>query len=297
MQDTIDEEGNTDFADLVRTSVDVDLSVLGNGAIENANTVTGVGTTISLKGNGSNNTLTGNQYANLIDGRAGDDTLAGVAGADTILGGDGNDTVVTSSIIGISVDGGAGNNTLRLTGGSSFDFTLVSQTAIQNIETIQLTGGGTKVIVSAQDLADLSSTSDTLFVLGEAGNSVTFADKATYSGITNIGGSSYKTYDYGPSTVYLGLNVGVSANAASDVFLAKIDDITGFRVHGVVPGSQFGSMSAGLGDVNQDGFEDALFVGGNAAFLLYGQAGAYDGPMSSKDPVGASIAELGVNWV
>ncbi|HEY1385132.1 MAG TPA: hypothetical protein VGF43_16035, partial [Dongiaceae bacterium] len=300
LQDTIDEQGNTDSADLVRASVDVDLSVLGSGAIENASTIIGVGTTIALKGNDSDNVLTGNSYANVLDGGKGDDTLVGSGGGDTFLGGEGDDQIVVLSVPDdlstLTIDGGAGTDTLKLSTVTTFDFTLVSQTAIQNIETIDLTGSGaSKIIVSAQDVADLSSTSSSLFVLGNAGDSVTFTDNATYSGVTNVGGVDYKAYAYGSSTVYLDGVVGVSTNAASDLFLAKIDDSTGFRVDGVKAGSMFGSMSAGIGDVNQDGFEDALFVGSITAFLLYGQAGIYDGPMSSKDPVGASIAELGVN--
>ena len=54
-------------------------------------------------------------------------------------------------------------------------------------------------------------------------------------------------------------------------------------------------MLAAPGDVNQDGFEDVLITGGQVAYLLYGQSGRYDGPLSAINPVGASIAELGVN--
>jgi Ca2+-binding RTX toxin-like protein len=299
LQDTVDEEGNADTADAVSTSVDVDLTVLGGGAIENAAAYVGEGTTISLKGNDSNNVLSGNNYANLLDGGKGDDTLKGGGGADTLLGGEGNDTIeVQQSFSGVKVDGGAGTDTLRISGSSTLDLTALSNSAILGIERIDLTANGPQVLkASAQDVADLSSTSSTLFVVGDAGDTFLFTDAVTYNGVANVDGTDYKSYTYGTSTIYLDGDVGVTDTVAAspDLFLASLSDSIGFRVDGVNAGSMFGSMSAGIGDVNQDGYEDALFVGGTTAFLLYGQASTYDGPVSSRNPIGATIAELNIS--
>ncbi len=96
--DTISEGTFTDSGDTVRASIDLDLSALGGGGIENlvflgaanlgaggneaANTMVGNPGNDTLSGNGGNDTLTGN---------AGDDNLNGGDGLDTLRGGTGND--------------------------------------------------------------------------------------------------------------------------------------------------------------------------------------------------------------
>jgi Ca2+-binding RTX toxin-like protein len=81
--DTIDEEGNADLADLVRSTVTVNLAALAAGLIENA-TLLGAAA-INATGNCGANILTGNDGANILDGRGGADTLAGGKGADTYI--------------------------------------------------------------------------------------------------------------------------------------------------------------------------------------------------------------------
>jgi hypothetical protein len=78
----------------------------------------------------------------------------------------------------------------------------------------------------------------------------------------------------------------------AEVSLRQTDDSWGFRIEPGTFGSNFGYRPSGVGDVNHDGFEDILMAGGLTAYLLYGQSGKYDGPLSAKDPVGASIAEF-----
>src|SRR5262249_48172293 len=89
--DTIDEGGNQDTSDSVKSSVNVDLAVLGGGAIEHA----------TLLGSANLN-ASGNSADNILNGNSGDNVLDGEAGADTLKGGVGNDTYViddTSDVI------------------------------------------------------------------------------------------------------------------------------------------------------------------------------------------------------
>lgn len=294
LQDTVDEEGNVDSADFVRTYVDVDLSVLAGGAIENATAQTGA---ISLKGNNGDNVLTGNVYVNVLDGGEGDDTLIGNGGADKFFGGDGSDVIAVSNTTDISIatiDGGGDTDTLEYTG--NLDLTKVAQDAIQGIEVIDFSGGTASTFTAyAQDVADLSSTSTKLFVLGDADDSISFKDVATLSGLASIGGVDYRIFSYGSSSVYVEDGIAVSSAVAAQVTLGQLP---GFQIAG--PSTfksgyslRFGTHVEGIGDFNNDGFEDVLISSGrDAAYLLYGQADAYPLTFSADSSIGTDTAQL-----
>ncbi|WP_162916594.1 M10 family metallopeptidase C-terminal domain-containing protein [Dongia deserti] len=122
--DVIDEEGSGDSDDIVRSTITVNLAVLGGGAIEHA-ILLGTGA-INVTGNASNNALTGNNGANKLDGGA---------GADTMIGGRGADTYVVDNIGDVvfeELGGTAGGIDLVL---SSIDYTLGA-----NLEKLTLIG-------------------------------------------------------------------------------------------------------------------------------------------------------------
>jgi Ca2+-binding RTX toxin-like protein len=81
--DTIDEEGNSDSTDSLRSTITVDLNTVGGGAIEQV-TLLG-GRTANTTGNDADNSLTGNTAPNVLDGRGGADTMSGGNGADTYV--------------------------------------------------------------------------------------------------------------------------------------------------------------------------------------------------------------------
>jgi Ca2+-binding RTX toxin-like protein len=93
--DVVDEEGNTDKDDLVRSSISVNLSTMFGGAIEHAH-LTG-SANIDATGNAADNKLTGNGGVNTLDGREGDDLLDGGTNRDSLLGDQGNDTLLGAS--------------------------------------------------------------------------------------------------------------------------------------------------------------------------------------------------------
>jgi Ca2+-binding RTX toxin-like protein len=81
--DIINEGGYLDSDDVVRTSIAVNLTTLGGGAIEHAILL---GTAaIKAIGNNADNELTGNNGANLLDGGIGADMLTGGKGGDTYV--------------------------------------------------------------------------------------------------------------------------------------------------------------------------------------------------------------------
>jgi Ca2+-binding RTX toxin-like protein len=124
--DTIDEEGNADIADLVRSSVTVNLLTLAQGLIENATLLGTVA--VNATGNDGINILTGNDGANVLDGKGGADSLFGGKGADTYVIDNVGDHVTEM------VAGAAGGVDLVK---SSVSFTLGA-----NLEKLTLTGSG-----------------------------------------------------------------------------------------------------------------------------------------------------------
>lgn len=93
----------------------------------------------------------------------GDDTL-NLANLDAIFAG-----LVTG-------DAGAGNDTLRLTGsGQELDLTQIDDAAIQGMETIDITGSGDNSLkLDVDEVVNLSSTTDTLRVVHDAGDTVNY---------------------------------------------------------------------------------------------------------------------------
>ncbi|WMS44552.1 hypothetical protein RDV64_09275 [Acuticoccus sp. MNP-M23] len=123
------------------------------------------------------------------------------AGADTLTGTDGDDTVIFTAATltsGDSYDGGAGTDTVRLEGGGTYDFTGVTLTSVEAIET-----DGTNATIVLPDatyaplITDLGGEDDTV-VLGAAPNlseivslldagaeTVTFPDDGTTVTVTS----------------------------------------------------------------------------------------------------------------
>ncbi len=96
--------------------------------------------------------LSGGAGSDTLLGGAGDDTLSGGAGADVLLGGDGNDVFAYQGgefAPGEIIDGGAGVNTLSVTGYENFETTAyIAQ--IQSIQGISLLGSGAATFYANQ---------------------------------------------------------------------------------------------------------------------------------------------------
>ena len=124
--DTITEEG-ADLEDQIRSTVSVNLAVLGGGLVEHV-TLLGAGA-ISAFGNGSINHLTGNTGANKLDGGAGADILTGGKGGDIYVVDNIGDQVIET--IGGTT---GGIDTVQ----SSIDFDL---STLVNVEKLTLAAG------------------------------------------------------------------------------------------------------------------------------------------------------------
>jgi Ca2+-binding RTX toxin-like protein len=145
-------------------------------------------------GNGNDNTMTGNSGKNKISGVGGNDTLAGGAGNDRLFGGTGDDILVWQASDS-RVDGGANADTLKLTGAQHLNLVNVVDTRITAVEKIDMAGTNTLTLGASDVLA--ISTTDTLTVNGNGGDSVTAMGNWTSAGMQG----AYEVYTLGGATL------------------------------------------------------------------------------------------------
>ena len=156
-----------DFVEEIALFGDKPINGTGNAL---ANYMAGNGGANRLQGHAGNDTLTGLGGNDLLDGGDGNDQLVGGNGADVLRGGNGIDSLTWHARDRV-VDGGAGNDTLEVV--LSLNLLQVDNDVIADIERISLAGNGIdRLTLNVQDVLDISSTSDTLKVLGAAGDIV-----------------------------------------------------------------------------------------------------------------------------
>jgi Ca2+-binding RTX toxin-like protein len=154
-------------------------------------------------GNALANRITGNAGADVLNGGAGKDTLDGGEGGDRLIGGTGNDTLVWGT--GDLINGGAGTDTLQMTSGD-LDLATLANDRILNVETINMTGGGNNTLtLTGNDVLDMSST-DTLKILGNAGDVLNLQPQLTVQGAAVNG---FRTYTLGAATLLVESDVTV----------------------------------------------------------------------------------------
>jgi glucose/arabinose dehydrogenase len=171
--------------DTVRSSVTERLAPnVERLALTGSDNLTGIG-------NALDNILVGNRGANLLKGLAGDDTLVWSASD--------------------RYNGGAGSDTLRVSGdGITIDLRAVENTRILNVEVIDLSRGGDNTLkLKLRDLLDLSSTTDTLRVDGDAGDTVRRAGDWVQGADVTIGANNYFSYTRGAGTLLVDTDISV----------------------------------------------------------------------------------------
>lgn len=149
-----------------------------------------------LTGAGSINGF-GNNLRNLLAGNSGRNALKGLGGKDTMLW-SAEDTF----------NGGAGGDTLRVTAADmTLDLTALPAGQIRSVEVIDLTGSGRNTVkLDAQDVLDISS-SNTLRIEGDAGDSVERGlDWVARSDVT-IGNDVYRHFTRGAATLLVDADV------------------------------------------------------------------------------------------
>jgi Ca2+-binding RTX toxin-like protein len=142
-----------------------------------SNVINGLGGDDRILSNGGNDT---------IDGGSGSDTLDGGAGSDILLGGDGDDILTWRGADDVRISGDGGEDTLKC---GDLDLRAVANNLIQDIEIIKCKSS--TLTLNSADLLDLSSTTDTLKVLGNENTSVnivgSFVDEGIHDGFHRYG--------------------------------------------------------------------------------------------------------------
>ena len=208
--------------------------------------------TLPDAGGGPFNMLYGYDGNDTLNGSSDADILIGGDGVDKLNGGGGDDILVynkNDASAGTDIDGGTGFDILRVDDGALYNTSLqggpstnlaganpedilsatvdltASTVDISNIEAILLTEDavsdsalGTTLKISAQDVLDMSAT-DTLYVIGSAGDKVDLAGDAanwtdTGANVTSPGGQVFSTWSAtiagGTATLYVDDNVVVT---------------------------------------------------------------------------------------
>ena len=126
-----------------------------------------------IPGTPGDDILTGTSAADRFEAGDGNDRMIGRGGADEFLGEAGDDYIRVSDLDFESVDGGIGNDTLAL-GDSGLNLNLTDMAGkISGIETIRLFGTGDNTLtLRAADVLNLSDTTNTLRVNGNAGDRI-----------------------------------------------------------------------------------------------------------------------------
>ncbi|MEM9273742.1 MAG: cadherin domain-containing protein [Cyanobacteria bacterium P01_F01_bin.143] len=155
--------------------------------------------TITHQGDETDNNLTGTTAAESFVAGLGNDTIAGGGGADVLYGGAGNDFIAVADTTFQRVDGGAGDDTLAVSGSDiTLDMAAV-RGLVRNIENIDLTGTGNNTLdITSRDLVNLSDTSNRLIVTGDLGDSVRSTGQDwLLSNTLTIDGNSFNQYTAG----------------------------------------------------------------------------------------------------
>jgi Ca2+-binding RTX toxin-like protein len=154
----------------------------------------GVVVTIQYDGSAGRDIMTSGDGDQTISGLAGNDVLDGGDGADILHGGTGDDTLVLDAGDAV-IDGGTGTDTLSFAGsGETLDLTQ-PHAAISDIEMVDLSGTGDNVMVlDADSLKAMSSSTDTLIVTGNKGDSVRLVGTWIAHGSSKVAGITYNEY-------------------------------------------------------------------------------------------------------
>ncbi|MCY1740524.1 hypothetical protein [Ensifer sp. SL37] len=138
-------------------------------------------------------------------------TIDGSGGAETLSGGNNDDIFVVPDTLFAGIHGKAGVDTLKLDGtGLHLDFAsdAIASGVVTGIEHIDITGtGGNTLSVTAQDVLDMSDTTNLLIVHGDRGDTLN-ASGFTAGGSVTSNGETFDVFTSGSATLWVEQDLG-----------------------------------------------------------------------------------------
>ncbi len=162
-----------------------------------------------IQGTPGDDVLKGTSAADIFEAGDGNDLLVGRGGADVFKAGAGNDKITVTDLDFASVAGGTGNDVLHLAGnGLNLDLADFGGD-ISGIETVCLFGKGDNTLtLTADDLLNLSDTTNTLRVNGNAAGHIIVEDSGWVDGGSR-GSGYYHVYTNDEAVLLVGQNITV----------------------------------------------------------------------------------------
>jgi Ca2+-binding RTX toxin-like protein len=250
---------------------------------------------VTQQGDSGANSLSGSANADIMVGGQGADELIGAGGADVMRAGEGNDVLRVADLSFQDIDGGSGIDTLAFDGaGLTLNLGLLANSRLTEIEVIDLTGtGNNTLILSALELLNLSGTSNTLRIDGNAGDRLVLPqlDTGWTEGATTAG---YTTYTSGQARLEVASAVETFGTVPIDLADVAVGS-GGFVIHGQDADDRSGISVASAGDINGDGFGDMIIGarGGDAAgnakvwagdsYVVFGKASGFAASIDLAD--------------
>lgn len=164
---------------------------------------TNKGVTLGTPNNDTLSTVGGSPR---VLGGAGNDSLTGIGTGIVLRGAQGDDLLAIRDLDFLKVDGGRGEDTLRLEGtGMTLNLANLPKGRLTGIEQIDLSGPGNHQLTlgSVRELLNLSDTSNRLIVQRDSADTVNIGTGWTASGTQTQDGRTYRVFRQGAAELWL----------------------------------------------------------------------------------------------
>ncbi len=161
---------------------------------------------IDVNGTSGDDVLSGaNGSSEHINGGDGSDLIFNVGTGDHVVAGNGNDTIQITATDFVSIDGGAGFDTLVLANGIDLDYNAVGVGTLSNLERIDLGKGdsGSVLTLTAVEVDAITDANNTLQITGENNDTLNVVGAVNTGTTQLINGITYDVYTFGSTTLLI----------------------------------------------------------------------------------------------